>query len=55
MTTWNVTKVENRQGGYSDHVGTVEAANEEQALLEAEARFDCPTSCSLLVEEATDE
>jgi hypothetical protein len=51
--TYDVTLAENRASGREDWAGTVEAHDPESAMVEAKARFECPTTCRLIVSEVT--
>jgi hypothetical protein len=53
MKTWDVFRSENRDGGRTEHVGTVEADTSTGALGMAEGQMECPASCYLwVIEEA---
>ena len=52
MDTWNVFRSENRAGGYTQHVGMVNAPDEEAAQDEAAAQFDCLRTHHLWVQPA---
>ena len=53
--TYDVFRAENRKSGREDWLGTVEADGAEQALAEAQARFECHETCHLYVREVADE
>lgn len=51
MKTYDVFRSENRANGRSDHIGEVEAIDSDNAIVEAQARFECSSIYSLTVEE----
>lgn len=40
IKTWDVFRTENRANGRTDHAGTVDAVDADEALREAQARFE---------------
>ena len=55
MKTYDVTRCENRKGGHSEHIGTIDAPSEEFALAWTEGKLECPETCRLIVSECDEQ
>lgn len=49
MSKYDVFLSTNSEPSRTDHVGTVDADNAEQALIEAQGQHECPQTCHLWV------
>jgi hypothetical protein len=55
MPKYDVTRIENRAGGYSEHLGEINAPTLESAQDRASVEYECPESCRLVVSECESE
>ena len=55
MAKYDVVRIENRAGGYSEHLGEINAPTLESAQDRASVEYECPESCRLVVSECESE
>lgn len=55
MAKYDVVRIENRAGGYSEHLGEINATTLESAQDRASVEYECPESCRLVVSECESE